>query len=399
MKLLRTWTDEIADDGVAISRLSGEVRYADGFTETVWFAFPASAGGLSTSGNPWLAWMLPLATTLGEPIQMDLPVDGQFLKTAGRLLEIWCSWYPHLHPVKIEAPTLPPSVFPAKPKAFAFFTGGVDSFFTVLRKVPSVGAPAQGLDALVNIWGFDIKLEHPESYRRAAVEVRAAAEKLGLPLIEGRTNLRETRFKRANWGRLSHGAALAAVGLCLEGSFQKAFVGSTHPPDHQPPHGSHPDTDYLLGTSGFEIVHDGADTSRAEKVELIARHPVAMEHLHCCFREKSGGGNCGRCHKCYRTMLTLYLIGALDRCRLYSDKPFDPRKASHLYVHTENSRIQINDVAKLALRVGRPEVAAAIDAALQRSARLERRIERLHAHGEGRWARTVRRLILSGSLR
>ncbi len=397
VKLLQTWTDEIVDDGVTLSRLSGEVRYADGFTETVWFAFPACIGGLSTSGNPWLAWMLPLATTLGEPIQMGLPVDGQMRQSVGQLVEIWRSWYPHLHPVKIEAPTLPLSSLPETPKAFAFFTGGVDSFYTVLRKVRSVGGRPEGIDALVNMWGFDVKLEHPADARRASSEMRLAASKLGLPLIEGRTNLRETRFKQADWGGLSHGGALAAVALCLEGAFQQAAIGASFPLRGQMPLGTHPDTDALLGTSGFRLVHDGAEAGRAEKVEFIARHPVALEHLRCCFRERGHGGNCGRCLKCYRTMLTLHVVGALDRCRSFDVKRFDLRKARRMYSATGIPQLLTEDLAELAQRLGDDDMVKTIEFSLRRSRRLAGWIRFLHAQGESRWARTIRRRILSGS--
>ena len=39
-----------------------------------------------------------------------------------------------------------------------------------------------------------------------------------------------------------------------------------------------------------------------------------MRHLRVCWQNPDNAYNCGRCEKCFRTMLDLWVVGALDRC-------------------------------------------------------------------------------------
>jgi hypothetical protein len=71
--------------------------------------------------------------------------------------------------------------------------------------------------------------------------------------------------------------------------------------------GSHPLTDPLWSTEGTEIVHEGAEVGRADKVAKIAENPAALACLMVC--ANSVTSNCGRCEKCLRTMIALRALG------------------------------------------------------------------------------------------
>jgi hypothetical protein len=43
---------------------------------------------------------------------------------------------------------------------------------------------------------------------------------------------------------------------------------------------------------------------------------LALETLHVCWEERSEG-NCGRCEKCYRTLLALEILGVRGRCQTF----------------------------------------------------------------------------------
>src|SRR5690348_5680570 len=121
MKLLET-----RQDG---QRLTGIVQYADGVREEYWFE---CGWAMTGSGSPWLAALLPLAATLGEPLEIPLPVDPLFLARADEILRLWRQWLPRMQVVAVTAPR---DDRPApRPEAIAaFFSAGVDSFFTALR--------------------------------------------------------------------------------------------------------------------------------------------------------------------------------------------------------------------------------------------------------------------------
>ena len=115
-------------------QLTGEVIYGDRAVrpEIYWFEVPEKyAEFLSKSGNPWLVCLLPLAVTLGEPLRISEPVDSQLLENAQELMRIWKCWYPHLHLIPIEA-EVEIKRHESPERTAAFFSGGVDSFFTVL---------------------------------------------------------------------------------------------------------------------------------------------------------------------------------------------------------------------------------------------------------------------------
>ena len=117
-------------------RLSGEVAYDDRAIrpELYWFDVPEKyAEYLSTSGNPWLACLLPLAATLGEPLRISLPVDRVLFENVQELMRIWKYWYPHLHVVPMEAEAVDIEQHELPTRTAAFFSGGIDSFFTILH--------------------------------------------------------------------------------------------------------------------------------------------------------------------------------------------------------------------------------------------------------------------------
>ncbi|PYO14246.1 MAG: hypothetical protein DMD31_10640, partial [Gemmatimonadetes bacterium] len=128
------------------ARLCGDVAYDDraASPERYWFEVPREqAEALSLSGNAWLACLLPLAVTRREPLRIAAPVDRTLLNHAPELMRIWRSWYRHLTLVPIEAEPAPASsLAPAGSHNAALFSGGVDSWFTVLR--PREAEPSGG---------------------------------------------------------------------------------------------------------------------------------------------------------------------------------------------------------------------------------------------------------------
>lgn len=81
------------------------------------------------------------------------------------------AWYPHLlRPVPILAEPRP-----AEPvgggQRMALFSGGVDSFFTVLKHYDSI-------DALLFVHGFDVPLENLALRRRISSCLQRAADEL-----------------------------------------------------------------------------------------------------------------------------------------------------------------------------------------------------------------------------
>lgn len=340
------------------NRLTGTVQYADGVQEEYWFECNLP---MSESGNHWVAALLPLAATLGETLEIPLPVDSLLLTRMDEVLRLWRQWSPRMHVVAISAPEAEQLASSrAKPVA-AFFSAGVDSFFTALR-YPECRH-------FILCQGFDFPVRNSEAFARHAERVSLTARNMGGELVVVRTNLRETRWAKTPWELISHGPALNAVGLLLEQHFGTVLIPSTYDFTTLHPWGSHPLLDPLYSTHGLQFMHDGSAYTRVQKTRTIARHEVVRESLHVCFRGQNQKGqddrNCSRCSKCYRTMLTLDLLGLLGKCPTFT--PLDPMQIPNLYLETEGDRAFFKEIRQLATEVDRFDIVKLLDQAARRS--------------------------------
>ncbi len=401
MELTNVRVERAVSDRV---RLVGEVRYDDPASpaETYWFDVPEKCSGdLSTTGDPWLACLAPLAMTLGEPLRIGLPVDRLLVRNVRELMRIWAGWYPSLCEVPLEIEVADVHPAPAPGRTGAFFSGGVDSFFTVLRNDEARTAALRA-DELILVRGFDFPVATSDRFERHRERLTAAARELGKELVDVVTNLRRTRLREASWGELWHGAALASVGLALEGRYRLLLIGSTSPYGELEPWGSHPMTDVLFSTQGTRVIHDGAEFTRLDKVQYLSGKDAALRWLHVCFREFSDQ-NCGRCRKCLLTMMALALFVALERCRTFPAGGPDFERAGRILFQTEAQRRGVRRTRALAARQGRRDIVRAINHALRRSALLApmfSAVKRLgRARGFSRIAHALRRSMMGRVVR
>ncbi|MGH2901344.1 MAG: hypothetical protein ACRDMZ_21885 [Solirubrobacteraceae bacterium] len=364
--------------------------------EEYWLDVPVEhARAFVDTADPWLAWLAPLAITIGESLTVDAPADAKVLMGVREVVRIWTEWYPHLRSVSIRAPmSTGGGVRKSADRIGSFFTGGVDSFFTVLRE----RAPGDQIQSLVFVWGFDIHLANEGAWQTALASNVSVANALGVPLVPVVTNLRETRFGQTDWTRLSHGAALAGVALALGGMFHTVLIPSSASQRDLRPWGSHPDTDVMFTSSRTRIIHDGSEWRRAEKTEIVARSDLALRHLRVCY-ESPHGTNCGKCKRCYRTMLALEAVGALENCATFDRGMLDMRRAARIYCRDDTDRKQFGFVRDLAAREGRKDIVSAIDRSFRRSARRLRVVDAVRRMRDmpvvWRWAPAWERQLLS----
>lgn len=354
--------------GTDRARLRASVKYARGDSEEYWYDVPGSqADELSQTGNPWLACLLPLAATLGEPLELSLPVDSALRANSGRLLRIWRTWYPNLFEPAIHAEVEASRPSSSGARVGAFFSGGVDSFFTVLRdRRAAIPAERREINDLITVWGFDISLDQADAFARLRERHMPLAEGLGMDLIDVATNIRSTRWSEAQWSYLAHGAGLASIALALEKRFGTVYIAGGGGYRGLHPWGSHSVTDPLFSTRDTAIVYDGVAYLRTEKLEAIADSPVALETLRVCY-DTWTDQNCGKCNKCLRTMLGLELCGSLTACATLPHpvdlvEKIDAMDCSHFADLRE-----LEDLRGLAVTKGRHDVVRAIDNSMRRA--------------------------------
>lgn len=382
-------------------RLWGDVRYENGSADRYWLDVPERhADALSATGDPWLAWLAPLAGTLGERLHVSIPCDPTLLAGVRELLGVWSAWYKPIEAIPIVAKE--ETAVATGSQVASFFSGGMDSFFTALTYAPLPDAAnATKIDAHLLVWGFDIPLSNGAAFDRTLRSVTEVATALGRSVLPIVTNIRETRFREADWSLVSHGAALAGVAQALGGRFHTVLVPSCAGYHDLEPWGSHPLTDPMMSSARVRVIHDGAAFTRVQKTELVANHALAATHLRVCYHDDAGG-NCGACNKCYRTMLALEALGKLETSTAFDRTKLDLRKAERIYCPNSYDVREFKYILEIARRTGRTDIEHAVETTLRNSARRKRWVDRARSLRDmpvvWRWALGWERRLLSGWL-
>lgn len=267
------------------------------------------------------ALLLPAAGR-GEVLEIDAPVDPAWLARVPEILAVTGRWW-GLGDTRVTAPVAAPSTGPGAEAVAQCFTGGVDSFYAVLE------APRPP-DFLVYVHGYDIRLDDRRRLDAFLPGMRATAAAVGARAIVVETDLRtHPAMAGSDWEKV-HGGALAAVGHLLSGVAGRLVIPSSYPYHDEHPWGSHWDLDPLWSSGRLVVEHSDATLRRDGKVRAMARHPLVREHLRVCWEERTPTGNCSRCEKCVRTMVTFAMCDALDGMAAFDlDDPL-PRRVEGL---------------------------------------------------------------------
>jgi len=280
-------------------RVSSKVGRRD-----IWFE---SSAELTASPEAFLCAFLFPAMARGAGVRMPASLCPTFLKnveTAKRLASQWWGYSGGA----IDADGTRYAT--AREGTAAFFSGGVDSFFTLLEKNDEI-------EFLIFVEGYDIPLSDTPRLAAACHWMQEIADAMGKKLLVVRSNLREhPEFRLVSWV-YTFGAALAAVGHLLARHSNRLYIPSSEPYGSPYLWGSHPELDPSWGSSATEFEVHGADHERIDKVRKISVNPLVHRYLRVCWERKNERMNCGICEKCVRTQLELSAAGALERVQTF----------------------------------------------------------------------------------
>jgi hypothetical protein len=267
----------------------------DGFR--LWYRVPDSYP-VARSADPFLAAALLPAMARGEELEVDsaLTVSPELLENAFHLQEVFHTWNPALKKIPITARTARAEELSGG--GLSFFSGGVDSTHTFLKHLDDISH-------VVFIHGFSF-YSADESYKAAVEGNTSLVAAFGKTLIPVETNFYPFGYRYALSILLTQGSCLASVALLL--GFSVAYIPAAVAYDQLVPIGSHPLTDPLWSNECVQIVHDGREARRVDKLRAIAPYAEALANLRVC--ENDINVNCGRCGKCLRTMVALRFLGA-----------------------------------------------------------------------------------------
>jgi hypothetical protein len=280
----------------------------------VWFASrdveltPGPEAAACLVAYPCIATGRPLRFSGQQP-------DDAFLASVRGATDLMAGWW-DLAPLEtLVAPGCPPPP-PAPPRASStalFFSGGLDSYYSLFH--------FPGVDTLVFVIGYDIRLASPAAAEPMIARFRRLAADRGQRLVTVATNLRDHPLLGAQrWARYC-GAPQMVISHLLAREASTFVVSSSHHGSHRVPWGSNPDLDWRWGNERVAIEHFGLECWRGDKLVALADQPLVHASLHVCYPVPADGRNCGHCEKCLRTRLHYHVGLPGVRCGSMPDNP------------------------------------------------------------------------------
>ena len=299
----------------AVSEDAGGKRLPD-----VWFEYDEKwRDFVRDDADVFVPMMLVGSMMAGERFETDMPVSAMMRGELAEVQAIMSTWFPER--LKAMAPRTPnvEAKGAARTQDMAtFFSAGVDAYYVALKYLRGEGEGR--LTHLIYMEGVEAPLSKMKTGKAARVE--EIAGRLGLPVITGRTNVRDC----FDYEYLPYvcGPALASSALALSGGLARVRIpsGLTYRPEDWDRESTHPLLDRLWSTEYMEIRTDGAGVTRARKLAYIVSEPMVLENLSVCIVNLGEWGNCSKCHKCVRTMITLQALGMLEKAKGFKS-PFD----------------------------------------------------------------------------
>ncbi|MFM7182676.1 MAG: hypothetical protein ACKO2G_14590 [Verrucomicrobiales bacterium] len=253
--------------------------------------------------EPAMAALLPFAMARHWDLVAEASAATGFAEVLEEYALISDAWLEDWRKPRIEMHTeSEPQILPQGRGEAAFFSGGVDSFYTLVAR--------QGqLADVVFLTGFDIEPVMTAHSRLADKAIHAAARMFGVGVVHVETNVRALRHYALDWVYMG-GAVLAGTALLLRGLYQRVHVASDSTWKGCLPAHEHPVMHNLWRLPGFRMRCDMVSIPRVERVRLLGMAmPGALAHLRVCWDMLPFHLNCGKCEKCQRTLAALEVFG------------------------------------------------------------------------------------------
>lgn len=264
---------------------------------------------------PLLSNILPISWFAGFDIKMK-ELDSVFYHQALKLKKQFSEYYPVINQKEsnLIVEELVENKAVLNNKTAMLFSGGVDAYTTLLRHYEEV-------PDLITIKGADIAIDDKEQWDSVMEYINTTPTLQHNRKYTIESNLRE--FINFNvdallpsygwWGRIQHGLALTCLTapLAYLNGYETVLIASTRS-SKMPfsPWGSMPETDELVKYMGTNIIHDGYELTRLDKVKTIVnlsdRYSI-KPLLRVCYNDFKEGLNCGKCEKCCRTIFAIQL--------------------------------------------------------------------------------------------
>ncbi len=272
--------------------------------------YRASQAPLAEDASPFVILALLPAMKLGVPLRVAAPVSRLLLEQLDQTQDVIMSQLPDMHKIAVDATAAPSSTAQTQRGVGCFFSGGVDSTYTVLTR-------REQIDHLLFVHGFDIPLSNTTLRQTVAAAIRHEARALAKPVIEVETNARDLVSAYVKDWAVGIGPAAAGVAYLLSPFLHTVYMASGVDYGVKPYAQQFQQWYQAFNTPLMQIADDGREATRFQKVALLAQNETALCWLRVCYENPHDLYNCGHCPKCLHTMLSLHILGALERCATF----------------------------------------------------------------------------------
>jgi hypothetical protein len=316
----------------------------------LWYRVPVQVADAIRVDAFLVAALMP-AMVSGEDLEVspEFVISSRLYRSISKIQDILHVWNPQLKKVRVHARCGSPPE--PRPGSACLFSGGIDSMYTCLKHRDEI-------THLILLHGLDIAPEDERAFSTPLKWGREVAERLGKTLVVVQTNGRDFCNASGLAMALYHGALLASVSLLL--GFGCNYVAASQTYDDLEPWGSHVLLDPLWSTESSEIIYDGCEARRIDKVRDVAQYPELLSLLRVCTSDDQGQ-NCGHCEKCLRTMAELRLVGASSSAFPH----LSPGELRKVRVNFDTLLYYIESY-EVAQQIGDAEMASALSSALRR---------------------------------
>jgi len=306
------------------AKLSITVDY-DNQARELWYSVPVEySDWFSTDRcDGFVVGLLLQAMARNEDMILDGSVSSKlFHNLQNFYIPMMAQAFPNLHIINIR-PKYVTDERTGGLSACTGFSGGVDSFATLLQH--HINEPSKGhkithlLFHNVGSHGHWSSESTDKLFEERYQRLTPAAAEMGIPFVMVNSNLSE--IFESDFITM-HAPLNASIPLVLQNKFQRYYYASAYKYADctvkriDDIARFDPFSFHLLSTEGLDCVSTGCQMSRVEKTKMLATYEPSYRYLNVCVDPAFEGLNCSVCFKCRRTILTLELLGVVDR---YSD--------------------------------------------------------------------------------
>lgn len=264
---------------------------------------------------PLLTNILPISWVFDLDIEIPC-IDKDFLEGLEKVKLGYKNMYPNIQMKgKLQTEKIVKNSNSLEKNA-VMFSGGVDAYNTLISHL-------EEKPYIFTIFGADISVDDKKGYENVNKNSIIESQRHGIEYKNVISNFRKSinyseimkeLAKICNfewWHDFQHGIAL--LGLISPYtqilSLKKVYIASSFTKEQVGNYtcASDPTIDNYVAFGNTKIVHDGYEFSRQQKIQNICRYVKNNNqkiNLRVCW-QSSGGKNCCKCEKCYRTIMAI----------------------------------------------------------------------------------------------